>query len=99
MHVISYRKLREFHQQHADCQDALDNWYRVAIAADWSNLIEVQSVFPKAEAVGNFTVFNIKGNRYRLIVSIDYEKQLMYIKYVLTHAEYDKDNWKNDPYF
>jgi mRNA-degrading endonuclease HigB of HigAB toxin-antitoxin module len=43
MHVISYRKLREFYGQHADCQDALDNWYRVAIAADWSNLIEVHS--------------------------------------------------------
>ncbi len=67
--------------------------------ADWSNLIEVQSIFPKAEAVGNFTVFNIKGNKYRLIVSINYEKQLIYIKYVLTHADYDKEGWKNDPYF
>lgn len=59
----------------------------------------MQSVFPKAEAVGNFTVFNIKGNKYRLIVSIDYEKQLVYIKYILPHAEYDKEDWKNDPYF
>jgi mRNA interferase HigB len=42
-------------------------------------LIEVQSIFPKAEAVGSFTVFNIKGNKYRLIVSINYEKQLIYI--------------------
>ncbi|MBW4669842.1 MAG: type II toxin-antitoxin system HigB family toxin [Cyanomargarita calcarea GSE-NOS-MK-12-04C] len=99
MHVISYRSLRKFYEQHTDCQDPLDNWYKVAIKADWSNLIEVQSVFPKAEAVGNFTVFNIKGNKYRLIVSIDYEKQLIYIKYVLTHAEYDKDDWKNDSYF
>jgi HigB_toxin, RelE-like toxic component of a toxin-antitoxin system len=41
----------------------------------------------------------LKGNRYRLIVSIDYESQLIYIKYVLTHAEYDKENWKDDPYF
>jgi mRNA interferase HigB len=99
MHAISYRRLKEFYQQHADCQDALDNWYKVAIKADWSNLIEVQSIFPKTEAVGNFTVFNIKGNKYRLIVSIDYEKQLIYIKYVFTHAEYDKDNCKNDPHF
>ena len=59
----------------------------------------MQSVFPKAEAVGNFTVFNIKGNKYRLIVSIDSEKQLVYIKYILTHAEYDKEDWKNDSYF
>jgi mRNA interferase HigB len=62
-------------------------------------LIEVQSVFPKAEAVGNFTIFNIKGNKYRLIMSIGYEKQLIYIKYILIYAEYDKEEWKNDPYF
>lgn len=80
MHVISYRRLREYSQKHADCREALDDWYKVATKADWSNLIEVQSFFPKAEAVGNFTVFNIKSNKYRLIVSIDYEKQLIYIK-------------------
>jgi mRNA interferase HigB len=44
-------------------------------------------------------VFNLKGNRYRLIVSIDYERQVIYVKYVLTHGEYDKERWKNDPYF
>ncbi len=99
MHIISYRLLREFKVKHADCSDAIDNWYKVANKADWSNLIEVQSVFSKAEAVSNFTIFNIKGNKYRLIVSIDYEKQVIYIKYIFTHAEYDKEEWKNDPYF
>ncbi|MBH8564164.1 type II toxin-antitoxin system HigB family toxin [Nostoc sp. CENA67] len=99
MHVISYRRLREFCEKHADCRTALDNWYKIASNADWYNLVEVQSVFPTAEAVSDFTVFNIKGNKYRLIVSIDYEKQLIYIKYILTHAEYDKEEWKNDPYF
>ncbi|NDJ21851.1 type II toxin-antitoxin system HigB family toxin [Nostoc sp. B(2019)] len=99
MHVISYRRLKEYSEKHADCHDVLDNWYKIATKANWSNLLEVQSIFPKAEAVGNFTVFHIKGNKYRLIVSIDYEKQLIYIKYVLTHAEYDKESWKNDPYF
>ncbi|MEA5506854.1 type II toxin-antitoxin system HigB family toxin [Halotia wernerae UHCC 0503] len=99
MHVISYRSLKEYTESHADCRNTIDNWYKVASKADWSNLIEVQSVFPKAEAVGNFTVFNIRGHKYRLIVSIDYEKQLIYIKYILTHAEYDKEEWKNDPHF
>ncbi|NES93174.1 type II toxin-antitoxin system HigB family toxin, partial [Okeania sp. SIO2B9] len=84
---------------HSNSSDTLDNWYKVASKANWSNLIEVKSVFPSAEAVGNFTVFNIKGNKYRLIVSIDYQRQLIYIKYILTHAEYDKEYWKNDPYF
>jgi mRNA interferase HigB len=99
MHVISYRRLREFSKQHADCGEALDNWFKVVSKESWSNLLAIQCIFPKAEAVGNFTVFNIKGNKYRLIVSIDYERQLMYIKYVLTHAEYDKEKWKDDPYF
>jgi mRNA interferase HigB len=99
MHVISYRRLREFAQKHSNSREVLDSWYKIASKADWSNLVEVQSVFPTAEAVGNFTVFNIKGNSYRLIVSIDYERQLIYIKYILTHAEYDKESWKNDSYF
>ena len=99
MHVISYRKLREYGDKHANCRHALDNWYKVSSKLVWENLVEVQAVFPKAEAVGNFTVFNIKGNNYRLIVSIDYEKEITYIKYILTHAEYDKEQWKNDSYF
>jgi mRNA interferase HigB len=74
MHVISYRRLREFSERHTDCCEALDNWFKVVNKASWSNLIAIQSIFPKAEAVGNFTVFNIKGNKYRLIVGIDYER-------------------------
>jgi mRNA interferase HigB len=99
MHVVSDRKLREYGEKHANCRDALDSWYKVASKLDWKNLMEVQTTFPKAEAVGNFTVFNIKRNNYRLIVSSDYERQIIYIKYILTHSECDKEQWKNDPYF
>ena len=99
MHVISFSRLREFGRRYADSQNVLDNWFKVTSKANWTDLLEVQSVFPTAEAVEEFTVFNIKGNRYRLIVSIDYQKQLIYIKYILTHADYDKEKWKNDPYF
>jgi mRNA interferase HigB len=99
MHVISRRILREFCESHADSCDALYDWYRVATKVEWKNLLEVQAIYPKAESVGKFTVFNIKGNNYRLIVDIVYQTQRIYIKYVLTHAEYDKDKWKNDPYF
>ncbi|MBW4613140.1 MAG: type II toxin-antitoxin system HigB family toxin [Desmonostoc vinosum HA7617-LM4] len=75
------------------------NWYKTANKAKWNNLTEVQAVYPQTEAVGNLTVFNIKGNKYRLIVDLVYSDQIIYIKYILTHAEYDKDEWKNDPYF
>ena len=73
MHVISRKKLREYCQEHADCCEALDDWYFTVSKANWGNLVEVQSVYPKAESVGNLTVFNIKGNKYRLIASINYE--------------------------
>jgi mRNA interferase HigB len=84
-------KLRQFWIQHADSEDALNDWYKFASKAKWSNLLDVQKRYPKAEAVGNFTVFNIKGNNYRLIVDIKYSSQTIFIKYILTHAEYDKE--------
>ncbi len=77
----------------------IESWYAIVKKATWQNLTEVQPIYQKAEAVGNFTVFNLKGNDYRLIVGINYESQTIYYKYLLTHAEYDKDGWKNDPYY
>ena len=77
----------------------IEHWNDVVKGAEWQSLIDVQTIYRDAEAVGNFTVFNIKGNKYRLIVSIDYQAQLIYYKYFLTHAEYDKENWKNDDYY
>ena len=71
----------------------------MALEAEWKYLADVRLIYPSADPVGNFTVFNIKGNNYRLITSIIYSAQRIYIKYVLTHAQYDKDKWKNDPYF
>ncbi|MBW4493584.1 MAG: type II toxin-antitoxin system HigB family toxin [Oscillatoria princeps RMCB-10] len=99
MHIISRKKLLDFCKQHADALSPLDEWFRTAKKAKWKHLDEVRQVYPSADGVGNFTVFNIKGNDYRLIVSIDYESQTIFVKYVLTHADYDKEKWKNDPYF
>ena len=98
MHIISRKRLLEASQVYPNLETPLDNWYRVAKSSSWSDINERQ-VYPSADAVRNFTVFNIKGNEYRLIVDIVYATQRIYIKYVLTHAEYDKDKWKNDPYF
>jgi len=99
MRIISRKKLLEFSWDHADASVPLDQWYRVVKTGSWQNLSDVRQVYRSADSVGNFTVFNIKGNDYRLIVDIVYHIQRIYIKYVLTHAEYDKDEWKNDPYF
>jgi mRNA interferase HigB len=99
MHIVSRKKLLEFAEVHADAADAFDAWYRVAKSAEWVNLVHVRETYPAADIVSNFTVFNIKGNDYRLITSIVYVTQRIYIKYVLTHAEYNKDKWKDDPYY
>jgi mRNA interferase HigB len=99
MHIISKKSLNEFSKAHADVATALKIWHQIAKSAQWQNIQEVKKSYSSADAAGRFTVFNIKGNKYRLIVSIDYERQIIYIKYVLTHSEYDSGRWKNDPYY
>jgi mRNA interferase HigB len=100
MRIYSKRTLDEFGKIHADVATALNSWHQVVKSASWQNIQDVKKSYSSAaDAAGRFTVFNIKGNKYRLIVSIDYERQVIYIKYVLTHAEYDSGRWKNDPYY
>jgi mRNA interferase HigB len=99
VHLISITKLRLEIVKYPDAGKVVEAWYNTVKVAEWDNLEDVRQIYPSAESVGNFTVFNIKGNTYRLIVSIDYQDGTIYYKIFLTHAEYDKDKWKNDPYF
>jgi mRNA interferase HigB len=99
MHLISIKKLRADAYKFPDVGRQIQDWYSNVEEAEWRNLEDVRQIYRDAESVGNFTVFNIKGNTYRLIVDIDYEDNTIYYKYFLTHAEYDKNYWKNDPYF
>jgi mRNA interferase HigB len=97
--AISAGKLKEASAVHSGVNEVIKNFYKKVEKSTWQNLIDVQQDYRDAEAVGSFTVFNIKGNRYRLILDIDYEEQVAYFKYFLTHAEYDKEQWKDDPYY
>jgi mRNA interferase HigB len=97
MRLIAIENLRNEAYQYPDAKKAIETWYLIAKNSDWSSLEDVRQVYRDAESVGNFTVFNIKGNNYRLIVGINYVKRRIYFKYFLTHSEYDKDFWKNDP--
>lgn len=72
MHVISRKRLLEAADEHSDIGAPLDAWYRIAKKAEWKNLMEVRRELPTADAVGKFTVFNIKGIAYRLITEINY---------------------------
>ena len=94
MHVISRKRLLQAAEKHRDLNEPLDVWYRISKKAKWQNLMDVRLVFPTADTVEKFTVFNIKGNVYRLITEINYQAGRIFIRHVLTHAEYSKEGWK-----
>ncbi|MBZ5572228.1 MAG: type II toxin-antitoxin system HigB family toxin [Acidobacteriia bacterium] len=94
MHVISRKKLKEAAGRHSELEGPLDAWFRIAKRASWQTLGDVRKTLSSADSVEKWTVFNIKGNRYRLITEINYRFQRVYIRHVLTHAEYDQEKWK-----
>jgi mRNA interferase HigB len=94
MHVISRKRLKEAIIQHGELEGSLDVWFRIAKKAVWRNLADVRKTLSSADAVGKWTVFNIKGNQYRLITEINYVAGRIYIRHVLAHAEYDRGGWK-----
>jgi mRNA interferase HigB len=94
MHVISRKKLKEAASRRADLEGPLDAWFHIVKNASWRNLTDVRMTFSNADAVGKWTVFNIKGNQYRLIAEINYRFGRIYIRHILTHTEYDRGGWK-----
>jgi mRNA interferase HigB len=100
MRIITRKRLREFVKQFPDAAEPLEKWYRIFRVAEWENLQDVRRVYPHADMVtvasGNpVTVFNIGGNKYRLIAAIHYNGQRVYVLRLLTHAEYGKNFWKD----
>jgi mRNA interferase HigB len=82
MHVISRKKLKEAVGRRRDLDASLDAWFRIAKKAEWKNLADVRKTFSSADAVGKWTVFNVKGNRYRLITEINYAFGRIYVRHV-----------------
>lgn len=95
MRVISKAAITDFAGIHKDALEPLMHWYLVARRARWQSLVEVRADFRHADAVDVFTVFNIGGNKYRIVTAIKYRWQVIYIRHVLTHAEYSKEKWKS----
>ena len=90
MHVISRKRLREFAAKHPPAKAPLDAWYAEASRADWASFADVKARYGSADMVGgNRVVFNIGGNKYRLIVKVAYQCRTVYVRFVGTHAEYD----------
>lgn len=99
LRIITKRRLEEYAKAHPNAEASLNVWQVRIRSISPDNLAELRETFASADLVSRLTVFNIGGNNYRLIVRIEYERQEVYIRDFLTHAEYDKDNWKNDDWF
>jgi mRNA interferase HigB len=94
MHIITRKRLNEFIERHPNARAGLSHWYRTLKPATIRSFVELKVLFPSADQVGKLTVFNISGNNVRLIAAIHYNRQRLYIRAVLTHAEYDAGKWK-----
>jgi mRNA interferase HigB len=91
MRVIARRTLRDFYEKHAASKVPLEAWFHEAAQAGWRGPQDIKNRFPSADILpGNRVVFNIKGNAYRLIVKIHYNTGIVFIRFVGTHADYDK---------
>ncbi|TCD08221.1 type II toxin-antitoxin system HigB family toxin [Pedobacter frigidisoli] len=91
MRIIAKKILRDFWEKHPNCEEQLKSWFQETSNIEWNKPNDIKSDYPSASILTeNRIVFNIKGNNYRLIIKINYEYQMVWIRFIGTHAEYDK---------
>lgn len=91
MHIITFARLKEFYEKYPEAESSLRSWNKITCLAQWQNFALVRETFGSADQVSKLTVFNIGGNKYRLITYIDYQTKKVFVRYILTHAEYNTD--------
>lgn len=94
MHVATRKRLNDFAEAHPESSSALQRWYHLLKSRHFESFAELREIFPEADQVGRLTVFNVGGNKVRLIAAIHYNRRKVYIRAVLTHEEYGKSKWK-----
>jgi mRNA interferase HigB len=94
VHIISRKALIQFWEKHPDSKSSLARWFKIVQKTDFDSFAGLRTVFPSADKVDQWTVFNISGNKYRLIASIHFNRNKVYIRHVMTHAEDDRGDWK-----
>ncbi len=94
MHLISYLKIKEFSKKHPNSKASLEIWYRTVKKNSFNTPSDVKNMFNSVDLVDHLFVFNIARNKYRLIVAFHFNRQKAYIRYILTHKEYEKGKWK-----
>lgn len=94
MRIVGRKVIEKFKRNHADSRSSLDNWYRVVSSRDWNNFAELRQVFSSGDLVRSHLVFNIGGNKYRLIADVNYKAKTLLVREILTHQEYDRGGWE-----
>jgi mRNA interferase HigB len=94
MRIISRKSLREFWERHPEAEGPLRAWFQVVSRTRFANFSELRTAFPSADKVGRLIVFNIGGNKFRLVSSIHFNRGILYVRAVLTHRDYDQGNWQ-----
>lgn len=94
MHILSRKALRSFWERYPESEPPLARWYKIMERSTFGNFAELRATFPTADLVGELVVFNIGGNKYRLIASIHFNRGKVYVRHVLTHTEYNRGTWK-----
>ena len=95
MHIISRKALKEFWERYPESQSPLSRWYTIIRKSVFKDFNELRTTFPSADWVEGLVVFNIGGNKYRLIAAIHFNRGWVYIRHVLTHEDYDQGAWKS----
>jgi mRNA interferase HigB len=91
MRIFVYKRLVDYYTKHPESKMALEEWFRITKKSEWSNFAEMKETFNSVDSAGNRRyVFNIKGNTYRLIAIVLFVPKYLYIRFIGTHAEYDK---------
>ena len=95
MHIVSHKAIRTFCEKHSDASNSLEHWYRVAKRATWRSFPEVKQSFNSADFVAPHVVFDIGGNKYRLIAELNFSRKVLFIRRIVTHKEYENGAWKS----
>jgi len=95
VHIITKKRIIEAKEKYPSCASALDGWYKVIEKNIFSHFADLKKTFNSVDKVGHLYVFDVGGNKLRIITSIHFNRQKLYIRHILTHKEYDEDQWRS----
>ena len=96
MHVISEKQLKVFWDRHPNAEEPLRSWVKLIELHRFRNFAELRRLFPQADQVGRLTVFNIGGNKFRLVAHMHFNTGKVFVRFIGSHADYDRGDWKKD---